>query len=543
MAPGKPVVVIVGASFSGITALSYLVPHVRVVLVDPKDYFEYSPGIPVCFTGSRVDRIVSPLSQFYEKYGSFVNGFFSFVSLETKTILVESSPGEVTEIHYDALLLCCGLPYSSPIRSLTLSLTQRKQELLTFSTALKKKKILAILGGGLIGVELAAELCSDNPSSPSSPSSELSRTLVIFTSDERLLPTLPISAGNKAQKWLTKKGVQIHFSSKISSITTTATIPPFTNSESSNPVYRLETVTGEVHTVDFVINCTGILSLLPDDTDQRQKQAPPTSSQSTEHSTHFLPFSALKTSRGTIAVDSFLRPVQGPLAAGEGIFVCGDLADIWSSSSSPLPWLSSNFPLPHWAKQLGTEIKSGFIAEAQAEIAAQNILLFCQSLSLSHTTSSSSPSSLTLHHYPSSKFLTPTAPLIACVTLGRSTALPYPSPLISCRTDQCHPRLQQYRGRRPWWAPWVSLQQNETPHRDLQDCGAETPHLGSVSPTLATAHPHLPSNRQTLLEGSRYCGHSLSPPLDWLCLSQTQVQTLVVITAPHLSLVSSRDTD
>jgi NADH dehydrogenase FAD-containing subunit len=295
---GKPVVVIVGASFSGITALSYLIPFVRVVLVDPKDYFEYSPGVPVCFTGSRIDQIVSPLSQFYENSGSFVNGFFRSVSLEKKTILVvSSSQGEMTTIHYDALLLCCGLPYPSPIRSMASSLAQRKQELVASSMALKKTKVIAILGGGLVGVELAAELCS---SREVSCSPEPPKSIIVFTSDERLLPTLPISAGNKAQKWLAKNGVQIHFGSKISSITTSTADPA-----SLDCLYHLETLSGKVYTVDSVINCTGNLSLLPS-TDQRQNLGE-AQSEPNALDADFLSFSSLKTSRGTIAVDSSLK--------------------------------------------------------------------------------------------------------------------------------------------------------------------------------------------------------------------------------------------
>lgn len=69
--------------------------------------------------------------------------------------------------------------------------------------------------------------------------------------------------------------------------------------------------------------------------------------------------------------------------------------------------------LPGWARKLGEGIKSGFVAEIQAEIASHNILRYLRS--------SVSTKHCGYLEYPKSKFLTPTAPLIACVTLGSTS--------------------------------------------------------------------------------------------------------------------------
>jgi hypothetical protein len=291
-------VVIVGASFSGLTALSHISDpsySFRVILIDPKDYFEYSPGILVCLrddiTHSRLNRIISPLEDFYQSSAHrFVQGSVRSLSPTSKLIQVETVKGEKEIIHYDALLLCCGLPYPIPIRSHVSSLAKRKEEMISSADSLKKSNIIGILGGGLIGVELAAELCSDHRT-------ELSK-IIIFTSDESLLPTLPVSAGNRAQKWLSKNGVEIIFSAKIASLTVCLT---------PQKTYELLTTTGHRYSVDSVMNCTGNISLSPhngpSETDISQKKIVDDTSELDLE----LPLSALRTKRGTIPVDSSFR--------------------------------------------------------------------------------------------------------------------------------------------------------------------------------------------------------------------------------------------
>jgi hypothetical protein len=459
----QSIIVIVGASFSGLTALSYLShssnARVRVILIDPKDYFEYSPGVLVCLrtntAASRLDRIISPLQEFYQSH-QFIQGSLKSMSPTSKLIQVESVKGGIEIIRYDALLLCCGLPYPVPIRSHQPSVTSRKEELIASAENLKSCHVIGILGGGLIGVELAAELCSSDRQAASSK-------IIIFTSEDCLLPTLPVSAGNLAQRWLSRNGVEIIFSSKIASLTVSLT---------PKKTYELLTTAGHRYSVDSVMNCTGNLSLSPDCSSSNsegdvseKKKIHDSSDQDLE-----LSLSSLRTKRGTIAANSSFQvkptpssspylhlpqPTQGPLLGANGVFVCGDLADICPTSSSPSPTTIVSFlptHLPRWASQLGNNIKSGFVAEIQAEVAAENALLFCEHALNSQSPAESIDVSKRYLRYPTSKFFTPTMPLIACVTLGISPRS-FPSPtltLFDLRSHKCHPDLQQHRPRREW---------------------------------------------------------------------------------------------
>lgn len=273
-----PIVVIIGASFSGISALTHLYPHVRVIVIDSKDYFEYYPGILVSMTGKRLDQMIQPLKSFVEPYGRFIQGYFTSIEPKSKLVHIQTLTGEISSLKYDALLLCCGVPYSLPIKSSTQSMEKRKEELLSFSSKVQGYKRIAIIGGGLIGVELAAELYQHVPSTQ----------LLIFTSEDRLLPTLPVSAGNVAQKWLSKCGVEIIFRAKIDSIL----------HDSPEMFYQLKTSSGDSYSVDYVINCTGITSLVSD-----QYRTPPAEKIVDVSKME----TTLRTHRGTIVTNSHFQ--------------------------------------------------------------------------------------------------------------------------------------------------------------------------------------------------------------------------------------------
>jgi len=73
--------------------------------------------------------------------------------------------GKEIELEFDVLVLCSGRPYAAPIRPSSFSIPDRVNEINLFLSSLKlavsmsnELSGIAVIGGGLVGVELVAEI-------------------------------------------------------------------------------------------------------------------------------------------------------------------------------------------------------------------------------------------------------------------------------------------------------------------------------------------------------------------------------------------------
>jgi NADH dehydrogenase FAD-containing subunit len=97
------------------------------------------------------------------------------------------------------LILCTGVPYIVPIRSSNLlkaTLANRLLEVEDYKKKLSNAKRVIVSGGGLVGVELAAEISTRLESNVKE---------VVLISRSTLLNTLPEAAGNYALNWFQKR--------------------------------------------------------------------------------------------------------------------------------------------------------------------------------------------------------------------------------------------------------------------------------------------------------------------------------------------------
>ncbi|KAI8985063.1 hypothetical protein BDB01DRAFT_788787 [Pilobolus umbonatus] len=148
-------VVIVGGGFTGFTVASILdqMPRFYVTLIDTKDSFEYTPGI--------VKKIVNPdgttslrvRHDAYVKNGRVLIGYAEELTNGGKGLIVN---GET--LTFDYLVVATGSAYSSQLKSTDTSSLYRMSGLEeSYLELLKARKVL-IIGGGLVGCELASEI-------------------------------------------------------------------------------------------------------------------------------------------------------------------------------------------------------------------------------------------------------------------------------------------------------------------------------------------------------------------------------------------------
>jgi len=159
---GKGVAVIVGASIAGLTLGEQIWDEYDVVFIDQRDHFEYWPGnLKQSVDGTIKDKIIVPFAEFakaYEGKFQFVQARLLNVQKDTDFIEVEAR-GKRSTLHFDVLVLCTGFTYSAPIKSEgTYTVAGRQNNLANFAKQVDGAKNIAVVGAGIVAVELAGEI-------------------------------------------------------------------------------------------------------------------------------------------------------------------------------------------------------------------------------------------------------------------------------------------------------------------------------------------------------------------------------------------------
>jgi NADH dehydrogenase FAD-containing subunit len=244
-------VIVVGGSFAGLKIAKLISnPTVRVTIIDPRNYFEYTPGILHVLAGSSsYSRISLKMEDIAKRYGyppgcEYIQGIFAGFEPENfKAYIITNNTEETVKVlEYDAIVICTGSPYISPIKASRTFMTyeERIAELKEFSVQLDRSKSVLITGGGLVGVELAAEIVSRLPRNRDG-----SKKSVTLLTRSTLLDTLPKYAGKLANWWLTKNGVDVIMNDEKDP-----------NGQTSD--HEIFTMKGRRLVSDMSIDCTGV---------------------------------------------------------------------------------------------------------------------------------------------------------------------------------------------------------------------------------------------------------------------------------------------
>lgn len=187
-------IVIIGGGFSGTYAARKLEKKFRVTLIDTKNYFEFTPGIlrTIVFPEHR-ERIESLHSK-YLKRTSVVKDRIISIDLNKNLVI-----GKKTKNNFDYLIIASGSKYTSPIKEENIILTNRAKEIEKEHEKIEKAKEIVIVGGGLVGIELAGEISEKYTT----------KKIKIIHSKEKLIERTPERASKHAEKILRKRGVEI----------------------------------------------------------------------------------------------------------------------------------------------------------------------------------------------------------------------------------------------------------------------------------------------------------------------------------------------
>ncbi|KAF1914091.1 hypothetical protein BDU57DRAFT_333252 [Ampelomyces quisqualis] len=260
----KQTVLVIGASYGGLSITHYLLKHggpglkdYQVILVGAAPQTMCRPACPRAMIADEyfdqkklfVD-IPAQLKQYPKDKVTFIHGTALQVDHEKRIATIERHDNNAEEtIDFHTLVVATGATTSSPLLS---NGSDRTEAWKTLRAALPSAKTIVIGGGGPTGVEIAGELGEHLNGKNGGSKPKVSINLI--TSGDRILPVLRPALASTAEQYLSKVGVKVTKGVRI-----TSTLP----SNSGTHLSALTTQTtvtlssGSSITADIYIPATG----------------------------------------------------------------------------------------------------------------------------------------------------------------------------------------------------------------------------------------------------------------------------------------------
>ncbi|KAK1049317.1 hypothetical protein LTR74_017337 [Friedmanniomyces endolithicus] len=295
-------IVVLGASFGGLSAAHYLCKHTlpqliksqdpkyELHLIDPSTHFWWHIAAPreivsvkemphsKCFVPN-----MDGFGQYTNLKGSihFHQGTAAGLDTNARTISFRTPSGSEETLPYYALVIATGIRSPTPLTTLQGEHTISEKALDEMNLKLASAKDIVIAGGGPVGVETAGEIATHLNGSAH---------ITLLTGSTKLLPQLKASRATKAQKMLEKVGVTVMYGAKATG-----------SSETSDGRTEIRLDNGKTLTADVYIPAYGV-----------------------QPNTDFLP-EDLKTKTGYVATNPNTLRVD---AAGPRVYSAGDVSGV-----------------------------------------------------------------------------------------------------------------------------------------------------------------------------------------------------------------------
>lgn len=200
--------IVIGGGFAGTYAAKALENEFDVTLIDTKDYFEYTPGILRTIVEPDHFKKMQRMHSSYLKKAKVLVGHVREVG-KGYVRFGDIDDGDVSrKVSYDYLLICSGSSYNLPIKEQEVLIGSRVDHLKKAYGKLMESKRVLIIGGGLVGVELAAEICTHCGD----------KKVVLMHSRDKLIPRNDARTIKYVEKFLRRKGVELIFEERMKSV-------------------------------------------------------------------------------------------------------------------------------------------------------------------------------------------------------------------------------------------------------------------------------------------------------------------------------------
>jgi NADH dehydrogenase FAD-containing subunit len=194
-------IVILGGGFCGALLAKELdkQKHIEVVLVDKKEYFEYSPSLwKLLLNPENHKNYIVPFSQFLRRT--------RLITTPLRQVTPTFVETETEKLTFDYLVISTGIEYPISLHNTqNVFAVKSGVDIVQNSREVAAAKTILIIGGGLIGTEIAGELATKSPE----------KQIIIVHSHDRLLERNRNLVSKYAKKFLEKRGVKIIFGEQV----------------------------------------------------------------------------------------------------------------------------------------------------------------------------------------------------------------------------------------------------------------------------------------------------------------------------------------
>lgn len=235
--PNKTIVVL-GGSYSGVSAAHYLLKHIlpslsdksayRVIMISASAKAMCRPACPRALISDDIfpqDKLFVSIAKSFEQYPKdafhFIHGRVTEVDQNTRTVCVSLESGNSDKINFYALVVATGACTTSPLYGLNRDEEFLRENWNAFRTALPTAKNIIIVGGGPTGIETAGELGEYLNGRSGWFSSKLANPKVpitVLTAGSKILPALRLGIALKAERYLAKVGVTVVKNARVKSV-------------------------------------------------------------------------------------------------------------------------------------------------------------------------------------------------------------------------------------------------------------------------------------------------------------------------------------
>jgi apoptosis-inducing factor 2 len=186
-------VVVIGGGFTGAFVAKQLESEFKVTLLDSKNFFEFTPSILRTIVEPTHAKRVQVLHTDYLKKTKVI--MVCAIKFDLKKVYLDKG----NALSYDYLVIASGSSYGSGIKVENVVLASRANMLKETYGKVKEAKDIVIVGGGIVGVELAAEIVSFYPK----------KNITLLHSRESLIQRNSFKAQRYAKNFLEKKNVKV----------------------------------------------------------------------------------------------------------------------------------------------------------------------------------------------------------------------------------------------------------------------------------------------------------------------------------------------
>ena len=184
-------IVIIGGGFCGSLCARKLEKKFNVTLIDTTEYFEFTPSVPNALCDSTYGDKIQVLHKNYLKYAKVIISKVDYIGDEYVRI-------KGREIPYDYLIISTGSSYNLPFKSSSVSTVSRSEDLLKIYKKIEKAGDILVIGGGVVGVEVAAELAINT-----------NKKITLVHPHDRLMQRYPEKVSEYAMNFLKKRKCRV----------------------------------------------------------------------------------------------------------------------------------------------------------------------------------------------------------------------------------------------------------------------------------------------------------------------------------------------